>query len=109
MEKKNQGSWFLKGIGVLFILYLSLTVAIKTGYYEAKLNQKTAITNEAIKKFEEDVKEGKDVDITDYVTDIRKDYSNHTTKAGVTFSNVVQDFMSKGISEMINIFKKLFT
>ena len=109
MGKKNQGTLFLKGIGVLFILYISLTIAIETGYYEAKLNQKTTITNEAIQKFEEDVRSGKEVDITDYVTDIRKDYSNHTTKAGVTFSGVVQEFMSKGISEMVNIFKKLFT
>ena len=109
MDKKNQGSWFLKGIGVLFLLYLSLTVAIKSGYYEAKLSQKTTITNEAIQKFEEDVKEGRDVDITDYVTDIHKDFSNHTTKVGVTFSNVVQNFMSKGISEIVQVFKKLFT
>jgi len=108
MEKKKN-AWPLKILGVLFLLYISLTIAIDTGYYEAKLSQKTAITNEAIAKFEEDVKNGKDVDITDYVTDIRQDYSNHTTKAGVTFSSLVQEFMSKGISEMVNIFKALFT
>ncbi len=109
MEKKKQGSWVLKGLGVLFLLYVSLTIAINTGYYEAKLNEKMTITNEAIKKFEEDVREGKDVDISSYVTEIRRDYSNNTTKVGVTFSNVVQDFMSKGITELIEVFKKLFT
>jgi len=109
MTKKNPGSWFLKGIGILFLLYISLTIAIETGYYEAKLSEKTMITNEAMQKFEEDIKEGKDVDIKDYVTDIRKDYSNQTTKAGVMFSQTVESFMSKGINEMVRIFKMLFT
>ena len=108
-KKKNKGTWILKGLGILFVLYLSLTIAISTGYYEAKLSEKTTITDEAMKQFEQDIREGKDVDIKDYVTDLQKDYSNQTTKAGVWFSQVVENFMSKGIDGMINIFKALFT
>lgn len=108
-KKKNVGSYFLKGIVVLFILYISLTIAIETGYYEAKLSEQTTITNEAMEQFEKDVREGKEVDITDYVSTVHKDYSNQTTKAGVLFSSTVEDFMAKGINEIINIFKMLFT
>lgn len=108
-KKKKNGSWILKLLGILFILYISLTIAISTGYYEAKLSEKTTITNEAIKKFEEDVRNGKNVDINDYLTDNYQDYSNSTTKAGYAFSSTIEDFMSKGINEMINIFKMLFT
>lgn len=109
MESKKKGFIFLKILAVLFILYLSLTIAISSGYYEAKLSEKTTITDEAMKQFEEDVKAGKNVDIKDYLTDIKKDYSNGATKLGIDFSNIIEKFMSKGINEMVNIFKILFT
>ena len=108
-KKKNKGTWVLKLLGILFILYISLTIAISTGYYEAKLSEKTTITNEAIRQFEEDVRNGKNVDINDYLTDNYQDYSNQTTKAGYVFSSAIEDFMSKGINEVVNIFKMLFT
>ncbi len=109
MEKKKKGTWVLKLLGVLFVLYISLTIAIQAGYYEAKLGEKTTITEEAIKQFEEDVRSGKDVDINDYITNVQMDYSNQTTKAGVLFSKAVEAVMSKGIDGMVNIFKALFT
>ena len=108
-KKKNKGSWVLKLLGILFILYLSLTIAISTGDYEAKLSEKTTITNEAIMQFEEDVRNGKDVDINDYLTDTYQDYSNSTTKAGYAFSSAVEGFMSEGIEKIVDIFKMLFT
>ena len=49
MEKKKKNNWFLKIIGVLFVIYLSLTIAINTGYYEAKVNEKTIVTEENMK------------------------------------------------------------
>lgn len=108
-KKKAKGSWVLKALGILFVVYISLTIAISTGYYEAKLSEKATITDEAMKQFEEDIRNGLDVDIKDYVTDIKQDYSNQTTKAGVMFSSAVETVMSKGIDGMINIFKALFT
>ena len=109
MNKKKDNSWFFKVLGFLFLLYISLTIAIQTGYYEAKLSEKTTITNEAMKRFEEDVRMGKDVEIEDYITDIHKDYSNQTTKAGAALSKTIENFMAKGINEIVNIFKVLFT
>ena len=108
-KKKTKGLWILKLLGILFVVYISLTIDISTGYYEAKLSEKTTITEEAMQRFEEDVRNGKDVDITDYVTDIRKDYSNGTTKAGVMFSQTIETVMSKGINGMLKVFKSLFT
>ncbi len=108
-KKKAKGSWILKALGILFVVYISLTIAISTGYYEAKLSEKTTITDEKMKQFEEDIRNGLDVDIKDYVTDIKQDYSNQTTKAGVMFSSAIETVMSKGIDGMINVFKALFT
>lgn len=109
MEKKKKPNWFLRGLCLLFILYLSLTVAMDTGYYESKLNEKTVLTEESIKKFEEDVRNGESVDIKDYVTDKQRDFSNNTTKTGAFISSLVEDFMSEGITKAVDIFKKLFT
>ncbi len=109
MEKKKKNNWFLKLIGVLFVIYLSLTIAINTGYYEAKVNEKTIITEENMKKFEEDVKNGKEIDINDYIGETVKDYSSNTSKAGIKLAKVVEKFMAEGITDMVDILKKLFT
>lgn len=99
----------MKIVGLLFVIYISLTIAMQTGYYEAKLSEKTAITDEEMKQFETDVKNGKDVDIKDYIKNPAVDYSNPTTKAGVAFSNTVQVFMTKGIDGIVSVLKSLFT
>ncbi len=109
MEKKKKTNWFFRIVVLLFILYLSLSIAMETGYYESKLNEKTMLTEEGIKQFEQDVREGKNVDINNYITEKNRDFSNGATKTGVFLSSIVQDFMSKGITGMADLFKKLFT
>jgi len=109
MEKKKKPNWCLRIITILFIIYLSLSIAMETGYYESKLNEKTILTEEAIQKFEADVREGKEVDINDYVVEKNRDFSNSATKTGVFLSSLVEDFMAEGITKMGDILKKLFT
>ncbi|MCI8394057.1 MAG: hypothetical protein HFH86_01070 [Bacilli bacterium] len=109
MEKKQKPNWGMRVIILLFILYLSLSIAMESGYYEAKLNQKTTLTEESIEQFEKDVREGKNVDIKDYVVEKKRDFSNGATKTGVFLSSLVEDFMSEGITQMVNVLKKLFT
>lgn len=109
MEKKKKPNWFMRGLILLFVVYLSLTLAISTGYYEAKLSEKTIVTEEGMRQFEADLKQGKDVDIKDYLSEVHEDYSNRTSKAGVAISSTVEKFMTDGISKAIDLFKTLFT
>ena len=109
MKKKEKQNWCLRLLAVLFIIYISLSIAMETGYYESKLNQKTMLTQESIEKFEQDVREGKNVDINDYVVEKNRDFSNGISKTGVFLSSLVEDFMADGITKMGSIFKKLFT
>ena len=109
MKKKDKPNWFFRILGVLFLIYISLNIAMSAGYYEAKLNEKTTLTEEKIKQFENDVRNGLEVDINDYVVEKNRDFSNNTTKAGVFLSSIVEDFMSEGILKMTDILKKLFT
>ena len=109
MKKKDKPNWFFRILVILFLIYISLNIAMSAGYYEAKLNEKTTLTEESIKQFENDIKEGKEVDINDYVVEKNRDFSNNTTKTGVFLSSLVEDFMSEGILKMTDILKKLFT
>ena len=104
-QKKN--IW-LRILGLLFILYLSLMIAIDAGYYEKIMGEKTIITEEKMKEFERDIKEGKDVELYDYIKE-EKDYSNIFTKSGYKISHVVENIMGHGIDVIVDICKTLFT
>ena len=53
-------------IFVLFMLYISFYIASVSGYYEYEKKEETTLTNEKMKEFEKDLKEGKKVDIKKY-------------------------------------------
>lgn len=55
--------------------FIVLLVAEKTGYYESRLSKAKTLTEEQIKVFEEDIKQGKQIDVSSYVT-TRINYSN---------------------------------
>ena len=108
MKKKDKNP-FLRLLSLLFLLFISLYIALESGYYEAKVSKKTAMTEESIKRFEEDVKNGNPIDLNTYVFDEKRDYSNHTTDTAIFLGSRVEDFMSKGITGLFDIVKSLFT
>lgn len=89
---------------LIFIGFTALYLSEKTGYYEYNVHKNMILTNEKIKEFESDVKEGKNIDIKDYVDDEVYDYSNNISKMGLSISNTVNDVVKKGLN---NIFKYL--
>ena len=40
MKKKDKPNWFFRILGILFLIYISLNIAMSARYYEAKLNEK---------------------------------------------------------------------
>ena len=107
--KKKKTNWFFKMLGALFLLFVSLYIALESGYYEAKTAKKTAMTEASIEKFEQDIKEGKPIDLESYTYVEHKDYSNNTTDAAIFIGSKVEQFMSTGINDFFNIVKSLFT
>ncbi len=80
----------LKVIGILIvILFFCLFFANSTGYYEYKLSKKTTLTSEAIAQFEQDIKDGKSVDVKDYITDDKKNYDNSVSNLNRKVSNSI--------------------
>jgi len=94
---------------VCFITFLSFFVTVilsVSGYYQTELQKKTTLTNEAIKNFEKDIKEGKDIDINDYVNINKKNYDNNFTKSGRYISNKLNNLISLGIEKTLKIIIK---
>lgn len=108
MEKKKI-NWLKIALIVLFIGYISLFILNKTGYYEGNMRKKMELTNKQIEKFEKDIKDGKQIDINDYLIDKKDDYTNNTSKVGYYISTSIEKILNDGIKGVGSIFKKLFT
>lgn len=84
----------------LFLFFIFIYIVGSSGFYEYKLNEKKVLTEEQIKKFENDVNSGAKVDINDYIIP-EKNYDNTFTKVNRDISR----YISKGFEET---FKYLF-
>lgn len=91
----------------IILLFVFSYLIEKSGYYEYNLQNKKNLTEEEIKRFEEDVKEGKNVDINEYLKDNKVDYSNNLTRKVSNFSINVNKYLKVAISKTFNIFEKL--
>lgn len=102
MKKKTK---FLKFIFIMcFVSYLTFYIAGQTGYYEYNARKKMTFTKEQIEKFEKDVKEGKNIDMEDYLRNTDKNYQNKISKATLSLSENISKITRKGINI---IFSKL--
>ena len=81
----------------IVIIFLVMFFTSSSGYYEYELNKKTNLTQEAIERFEQDVKEGKEIDINNYLVNEKKDYNNKFSNAGLTLSNNIKKIFSEGV------------
>lgn len=106
--KKKKSGWFWFILIVFFVIYCGLSIAINSGYYESQLNKKTVMTNEQIKKFEMDIKEGKEIDIENYLGTEKNDYNNNITRLSMKASDNIQKIMTSGISGALKAIGKLF-
>ena len=91
----------------LFVIFLTMYISVGSNYYEYELHKKVMLTNEDIKKFEDDVKNNKEVDIDNYISS-RVDYSNSFSKASTKVSKETKKYIKQGIEGIFNIFSKIF-
>jgi hypothetical protein len=107
MKKKNSRYfWWL--LLVLFVVYSGFTIANETGYYETKLKEKTYMTEKEIEKFEKDVKDGKALDIKEYMKVSTVDNNNTMSDLGETVSHSIEYIMTEGLDRTFKVLGKLF-
>ena len=107
--KKPNCRWFWILLSCSFLAFLAYYIAYSSGYYEAKVTRKATITEEKLQEFEDDVKEGKDVDLKDYVSNDSIDYSSPVSKLGNGIARGFDSFMSGGVTDFFNMLGELFT
>jgi len=93
MEKFDYEKLYIRIFKIVLIIFgatfITLYFSQITGYYEYEQHKKVAFTEEQIKQFEQDVKEGKNIDIENYLKDYNKDYQNKISKAGLYLSEKI--------------------
>lgn len=107
METKKKNIFPIAMI-LFFIIFMALYFTEVTNIYQYRAHNKMLITKKAMERFESDIENGKDISIEDYVTPI-KDYTNSVSKLGNKTSNIVEQFMSKGIKKSFKLLASLFT
>ena len=93
---------------VLFIIFIGLFLANKNGFYETKVKKETYLTNEAIKRFEKDVEDGKKIDINNYFVKTETNYNNRFNEAGEKIGLSINALFTKGFKNIWQIIKVLF-
>ena len=87
--------------GVLIILFLGLYISQMTGYYQYTESKKTTLTEDAIKRFEEDIRNGKEINAENYLeqeTDYKKKLSNICIK----ISGLIENGFNKAMNSIFN-------
>ena len=107
--KKKKFNYFGFILTILFLIFMGYYISYESGYYEANISRKSKITNEKIKEFESDVKEGKEIDIKEYMQSDFVDYSSPVSRAGTYVSRVFDTFMGSGFTDFFTAVSKLFT
>lgn len=88
---------------IVFISFFCTVVLSLSGYYQTTLQKQTILTNEAINMFENDLKEGKDIDINNYIEINKKDYDNAFSQGGRYISSKINKIVSTGISKALKL------
>lgn len=92
---------------LLFFSYSMLYLLSAAGYYEYRNYEKMILTEEQIKKFESDVKQGLDVDVTDYIKEEKVNHNNKIANTGKKLSILVSNIMTSGMIESFKVLSKL--
>ncbi len=88
----------------LLVAFTALYLSEATGYYEYEQHRNMVLTSEKIKEFEQDVKDGKNIDIENYVESKERDYSNSVSNLGLNISDTIDNFITDGLNSLFKFF-----
>ena len=70
-------------------------------------NKKASLTEEKVKQFEKDVKEGKEIKVENYVVNMKKNYSNKVSNFGLFTSKSFAKGFKWGMNNLFNGIDKM--
>ena len=93
-----------KKIFLVFLIgFTAIYISDATGYYEFEQHNKKVMTEEKIKQFEKDVKNGKNIDLNDYVIEESNTYESNISKFGEILSKEIEKNVVSGLNNMFKI------
>ena len=98
-KEKIVNKIFSKLFLLLFITFMAIYISGKSGYYEYKARTQTTLTKAKIKKFESDVKKGKNIDLKDYTKEEVVNYDNKMSELGLKISKGLGNIIKLGLEE----------
>jgi len=98
MTKDSVAKGFKLIIIVLFFLFIALYISNSTGRFEHENYRRMVLTREAIEEFEEDVRQGRNIDIRNYLDDTRSDHSNALSNTGLMLSQRTEEIIGGTIN-----------
>lgn len=106
--KKKKTNPIIRVLELLFVVFIALFIASKSGYYESKMRDKVVITESGIKDFEAKVQNGEEIDITSFLNKERTDYRSPMSNLGDNLTSTIEVAMEKGAKIVGDILKSLF-
>ena len=92
-------------MAVLVMLFLGLYISQMTGYYEYTESKKTTLTKSAMERFEQDIKEGKEIKAENYLEQER-DYNNKASTLGMKVSRLIEKRFNKAMNGLFQEISK---
>ena len=94
-------------ISICFVTFMALYLSQNTGYVEFQNRRQVELTEKQIKKFEEDVAAGKNIDMKDYLETYDYDYQNKLSRLGLKISNVTGKGVKTVVEKSFKVLSKL--
>ena len=91
----------------VFLIFLALYYSSNAGIIDYQARNRTALTEEQIKMFEDDVKNNVEIDIKKYLDDKEEKYDNNVSKTTLKLSNAIGKCVAKALDFMFGKLDKV--
>lgn len=81
----------------IFLIFLALYYSANAGLIDYQARNKTTLTEEQIKMFEEDVKNNVEIDLKKYVENNEEKYDNNISKTTLKLSTAIGETIQGGL------------
>ena len=92
--------------GSIVLIFLFCYFLEYSGYYEYNLQNKRVLTEEKMKLFEEDILNGRDIDLSNYLSDSYIDYSNSLTRTTSNVNLKLNEYLKEFITGSLDFLSK---
>ncbi len=107
MKKAKKNKLFKLIFFTFLLVFIIIYFSELTGYYEYQNHLRRDLTEEQIRKFEEDVKSGKEIDLDEYLIVDTTNYNNKLSDLASKMSDGISNIVESGVEKTFKLLSKL--